>query len=199
MYNFNKDLLINHSLNKTCSSIYNSKYIKSNDTKLRDNNKNIFTNLIMNENKIINNNIRNEINLIHSNINNINYKIENITYKLDSLNYKFENLERKIEKCNLDMQKMENDLEQRLNNKINQKFYQLNIYSQSNYNEFISKYNILTSEIQRIDSDLAIINFKMTLDTELSQFKLNKKTVNKNEMRENVKKENVKRNIFNLI
>ena len=191
MQNFNKDLLSNHGLNKTYSSGRSFDY----------NYRNIFTN------NTSGNNIKSEIGLIYNNISNLTYKIENLTYKIENLTYKIENIdkkledfsyriqnvEKKIEKCNLDMQKMGSDLEERLNNRINQKFYQLNIYGQSSYNEFINKYNILTSEIQRIDSDLAIISFNLMLDTELSQFTLNKKSVNKNEKRENVKSANVKR------
>lgn len=184
MQNFNKDLLSNDGLNKTYSSGRSFDY----------NYRNIFTN------SSNGNNIKSEIGLIYNNISNLNYKIENFTYKIENIDkklqdftYRIQNVERKIEKCNLDMQKMCSDLEEQVNNRINQKFYQLNIYGHSNYNELVNKYNILTSEIQRIDSDLAIISFKMTLDTELSQFTLNKKSVNKNENRENVKSANVKR------
>ena len=179
MQNLNKNLLSNNRLNKTYSLGRNIDY----------NYQNIFTN---------NSNGGNITNLTYK-IENLTYKIENLTYKIANIDnkiqdftYRIENIERKIEKCNIDMQKMSSDLEERLNNRINQKFYQLNIYGKSSYNEFINKYNILTSEIQRIDSDLAIISFKLTLDTELSQFTLNKKIANKNDKRQNVNIENIR-------
>lgn len=183
MQSFNKDLLTNTSLNKTYSSGRRFDY----------NYQNIFTN---NSNG---GNVKSEINSIHNNINNLNYKIENFTYKIENIQNKIEdfncriqNAERKIQKCNVDMQKICNDLEERLNNRINQKFYQLNVYAESNYKEFINKYNILTNEIQRIDSDLAIISFKLTLDSELSQFKLNKKITDRRESKKLINKNDKK-------
>lgn len=178
MQSFNKDLLTNTSLNKTYNFGRRFDYNSNGG------------------------NVKLEINSIHNNINNLNYKIENVTYKIENIQNKIEdfncriqNVERKIQKCNVDMQKICNDLEERLINRINQKFYQLNLYVQSNYKEFINKYNILTNEIQRIDSDLAIISFKLTLDSELSQFKLNKKITDRRESKKLINKMIKKDNI----